>query len=186
MDLTNAAGVVLWTKPPVSEYTFRNYAYAVLSNTAIDTGLAIKSTDYIFVDFETQQQPRYGSIFYAGKTNIVRAYFDGSNVQAKVGWYNTNVAETVIGSRLSITFDRQVVTISNGKSINMSAVPTFTPDTNLIFGGLDTFMLYGFKHGTSANHIDRDYTPAIRNSDGTVGFYEKVQGIFIPWGDAAA
>lgn len=46
------------------------------------------------------------------------------------------------------------------QAVDMSGVPSFTADTNVIIGGIGQKMrLRGVKHGTDADKLDRDYGP---------------------------
>lgn len=76
--IVNASGTVIWEKPsePGGDYTFVE-SIVVPSRTTLDTGMACKSTDYYFVDFEPMVATAYGAIIHAGTSKILRVYIDG-------------------------------------------------------------------------------------------------------------
>ena len=182
--IVNASGTVIWEKPsePGGDYTFVE-SIVVPSRTTLDTGMACKSTDYYFVDFEPMVATAYGAIIHAGTSKILRVYIDGKNIQMKVDWYNQNTATAAVGTRLNMSFANQITYLNGAQKTNMSGASAFTPDTNVIIGGLGAqFRLYGCKHGSSADNLDFDYVPAVRNNDNVAGLYDNISGEFLPFG----
>lgn len=185
--ITNAVGNVIWEKPnePSEDYTFIE-SLIIPSRATLDTGMACTSMDYYFIDFEPMVATAYGAVIHAGSSKILRVYVDGKNIQMKVDWYNQNTVTAVVGTRLNMAFANQITYLNGVQKTNMSGVPTFTPDTNVIIGGLGAqFRLYGCKHGSSADSLDFNYVPAVRNSDNVAGLYDNITGVFIPYGTAS-
>lgn len=183
-QIADASGTVLWKKQSGGEYTSVEYIN-VPASAKIDTGVAIVSSDYIYVDFAPMQATMYGTIWYAGTSKVMRVYIDGSSIQGKIDWYNQTMGTTSVGTRVNMTFAKQVVTISTGKTTSMAGVPSFTPNTNLTLGGINgKWRFYGLEHGSSADALDLDYVPVVRNSDGAAGMYDNITKTFTPYGTA--
>ena len=179
----SSGGVTLWKKS-FGEYTFVG-SIDVPAGTKLDTGLTCKSGDYFYVDFGMIVSTAYGTIFYAGTSNNLRVYVDGTNLQLKIGWYNQNVATTSAGTRYTAAFEGQIAYLNGVQKASMAGVPAFTPDTNLMLGGLNNrWRLYGFKHGATADSLDLDCVPAVRNSDSVAGLYDNISKAFKPYGTA--
>lgn len=184
MQIADASVAVLWKKQSSGEYTIVEYIN-VPTSAKIDTGVAIVSSDYIYIDFAPMQATMYGTIWYAGTSKVIRVYIDGSSIQGKIDWYNQTMDTTSVGTRVNMTFAKQVVTISTGKTTNMAGVPSFTAETNLILGGVNgKWQFYGLKHGSGADALDLDYVPVVRNSDGVAGVYDNITKTFTPYGTA--
>ena len=180
--ITDAAGTVLWKKP--SAYTFVK-SLNISSLAVLDTGAACKSTDYMSIDFAIRAASTYGAVVHAGKSKIMRFYMDGTKLQAKVDWYNQAIATVSAGTRYQVHLVGQKAFLNGAQVVDMSGVPSFTADTNVIIGGIGHIMrLWGVKHGTDANKLDRDMVPAVRNSDQTAGLYDRVSKKFYPYGSA--
>ena len=180
--ITDAAGTVLWKKP--SAYTFVE-SLDIPAKAVLDTGAACKSTDYLSIDFAPLTATTYGSVVHAGTSKIMRFYLDGKKLQAKVDWYNQAIATVSAGTRYQVYLAGQKAFLNGAQAVDMSAVPSFTADTNVIIGGIGQKMrLWGVKHGTDADKLDRDMVPAVRNSDQTAGLYDQVSKKFYPYGSA--
>lgn len=181
-QIANAAGAILWKKASGGDYTLIDSLY-IPRGSKLDTGIPVKSADLLYVDFAPLAATQYGTIVYAGTSKIMRVYIDGKNIQGKIDWYNTPVATASAGTRLNISFENQIIYVNGVQKVNMSTVGAFTADTNLIIGGLGTqWQLFGVKHGVSAENLDYDAVPAVRNSDQTAGLYDKISQTFTPYG----
>ena len=180
--ITDAAGTVLWKKP--SAYTFVE-SLDIPARDVLDTGAACKSTDYLSIDFAPLAATTYGAVVHAGTSKIMRFYLDGKKLQAKVDWYNQAIATVSAGTRYQVYLAGQKAFLNGAQAVDMSGVPSFTADTNVIIGGIGQKMrLWGVKHGTDADKLDRDMVPAVRNSDQTAGLYDQVSKKFYPYGSA--
>jgi hypothetical protein len=186
--ITNAAGVVLWQKQSTNAYTFID-SLDIPKSTSFDTGAPCTSADYMYVDWAPLAAITYGAVVHAGNTKIMRFYIDGNNgVYGKVDWYNQQIWKpVVVGERHNMHIVGQKVFLDGVQKVNMTAVPAFTADTNLIIGGPNqAIRLWGVKHGTNESTLDRDYVPAIRNADNAAGLYDQITGEFTPYGSATA
>lgn len=182
--ITNAAGTVLWQKPAADEYTFIP-SLDIPAGATLDTGVACKSTDYMFVAWAPLAATTYGAVIHAGNTKNMRFYIDGANgVYGKIDWYNQQIWKpVVVGESHQMWMTEQKVFMDGTQKVNMTGVPAFNADTNMIVGGANqAIRLYGVKHGTDESTLDRDYVPAIRNSDGAAGLYDNISGEFVPYG----
>lgn len=180
--ITDAAGTVLWKKP--SAYTFVE-SLDIPARAVLDTGAACKSTDYLSIDFAPLAATTYGTVVHAGTSKIMRFYLDGKKLQAKVDWYNQDIATVSAGTRYQVYLAGQKAFLNGAQAVDMSGVPPFNADTNVIIGGIGQKMrLWGVKHGTDADKLDRDMVPAVRNSDQTAGLYDQVSKKFYPYGSA--
>lgn len=185
-QIAQSTGAVLWRKQSAAEYTFIE-SIDVPSRGTLDTGIACSSGDYLYVDFAPLAATQYGAVVHAGSSKIMRVYIDGANIQAKIDWYNQTIATAVAGTRLNITFAAQVVYLNGTKKVDMSGVSAFTADTDVILGGVGAALrIYGCKHGSSAEALDMDLVPAIRNSDSVAGLYDSISKTFQPFGAATA
>lgn len=184
--IRDAAGTVLWQKPSADEYTFIE-SIDVPKSVSFDAGVACKSADYMYIDWAPLAATSYGSVIHAGASPVMRFYIDGANgVYGTISWYNQQIWKpVVVGERHTMHMVGQKVFMDGVQKVNMSSVPAFTADTNLIVGGANqAIRLWGVKHGTDESTLDRDYVPAIRNSDGAAGLYDNISGEFVPYGTA--
>ena len=79
----------------------------------------------------------------------------------------------------------QKVFLDGIQKIDMSKVPAFTANTNVIIGGIGASMiLYGVKHGSNESTLDLDLVPAVRNDDSVAGLYDNITKQFFPYGTA--
>ena len=181
--IADASGAVLWEQAGESgDYTFSE-SLDIPARATLDTGIACKSTDYLYIDFAPLAASIYGAVIHAGSNKIMRFYIDGAKLQAKVDWYTQTIATIASGTRYQVHLAAQKAFLNGTQSVDMSAVSGFTADTNVIIGGIGAKMrLYGVKHGTSAGALDLDMVPAVRNSDGAAGLYDKVSGMFYAYG----
>lgn len=183
-QIADANGNVLWKKAESEEnaYTFVG-SLDIPTSGKIDTGVACNSMDYLYVDFAPLADSIYGTVVYAGTSKIMRFYIDGRKLQAKVDWYNSPIATITSGTRYKAVLLGQKAKLNGTQVVDMSGVPAFDANTNVMVGGLGNRMrLWGVQHGTSENSLDLDMVPAVRNSDQTAGLYDKVSGAFTPFG----
>lgn len=184
--ISDSTGVVLWKKKTGSEYTFID-SITVPSKAVLDTGVGCKSFDYLYIDFAPLAATIYGAVIHAGNSKIMRFYIDGANgIQAKIDWYNQSILKPIIsGERHNMHMVGQKVFLDSIQKVNMSGVPAFTANTNVIIGGIGAKMtLYGVKHGTNESTLDLDLVPAVRNSDSVAGLYDNISKQFFPYGNA--
>lgn len=188
VKITDSRGIVLWKKPSGGDYTFID-SIDVPKSTSFDSGVACKSADYMYIDWAPLAATTYGAVVHAGTSKIMRFYIDGANgVYGKIDWYNQQIWNPiVVGERHQMWLVGQKVFMDGTQKVNMTGVPAFNADTNMIVGGANqAIRLYGVKHGTDESALDRDYVPAIRNSDNVAGMYDNITGEFVPYGTATA
>ena len=183
--ISDSTGVVLWKKSGV-EYTFID-SITVPSKAVLDTGIGCKSNDYLYVDFAPLVDTIYGAVIHAGNSKIMRFYIDGANgIYAKIDWYNQSILKPIIsGERHNMHMAGQKVFLDGIQKVDMSGVPEFTANTNVIVGGIGAKMtLYGVKHGSNESTLDLDLVPAVRNNDSVAGLYDNISKQFFPYGNA--
>lgn len=184
--ITDSLGTVLWQKPAADEYTYIP-SLDIPAGATLDTGVACKSTDYMFVEWAPLAATTYGAVIHAGNTKNMRFYIDGANgVYGKIDWYNQQIWKpVVVGESHQMWMTEQKVFMDGVQKVNMSGVSAFTADTNLIIGGANQpIRLYRVEHGTIADTPERQWYPVVRNSDGVVGLYDQIYDEFLPYGTA--
>lgn len=186
VKIRDSLGTVLWQKQSGGDYTFID-SIDVPKSTSFDSGATCKSADYMYIDWAPLATTTYGAIVHAGTTKIMRFYIDGGNgVYGKIDWYNQAIWKpVVVAERHKMWMVGQKVFMDGTQKVNMTGVPAFTADTNVIVGGQgQPIRLWGVKHGADESTLDRDYVPAIRNSDNVAGMYDNITGEFVPYGTA--
>ena len=184
--ISDSSGIILWQKKSGGDYTFID-SITVPSKTTLDTGVGCKSSDYLYIDFAPLASTIYGAVIHAGTSKIMRFYIDGANgIYAKIDWYNHVILKPVVsGERHNMHMVGQKVFLDGIQKINMSRVPAFTANTNVIVGGIGASMiLYCAKHGSNESTLDLDLVPAIRNNDSVAGLYDNITKQFFPYGTA--
>lgn len=184
MKITDSSGIILWQKKSGGDYTFID-SITVPSRATLDTGVGCKSSDYLYIDFAPLAATIYGAVIHAGTSKIMRFYIDGANgVYGKIDWYNHVILKPVVsGERHNMHMVGQKVFLDGVQKVNMSRVPAFTANTNVIVGGIGAKMtLYGAKHGSNESTLDLDLVPAVRNSDSVAGLYDNIAKQFFPYG----
>lgn len=186
IKIADSTGRILWQKKTGGDYTFID-SITVSARATLDTGVACKSSDYLYIDFAPLAATIYGAVVHAGTSKIMRFYIDGANgIYGKIDWYNQAILKPVVsGERHNMHMVEQKVFLDGTQKVDMSGVPAFTADTNVIIGGINQAMtLYGVKHGTDESTLDLDLIPAIRNSDSVAGLYDNIGKQFFPYGTA--
>lgn len=182
VKIINSAGTVLWKKSSGGAYTFVD-SIDIPARATLDTGIAHNSMAYWSIDFALLADSAYGAVIHAGSSKITRFYIDGKSLQGKVDWYNQTIASLTSGARHRAYMQGQKVFLDGAQKADMSTVPSFDADTNVIIGGVGQSMrLWGVQHGTDANTLDADYVPAVRNNDQVAGLYDQVSTAFFPLG----
>lgn len=184
--ISDSTGVVLWKKKSGGEYTFID-SITVPSKAVLDTGVGCKSSDYLYIDFAPLAATIYGAVIHAGNSKIMRFYIDGANgIYAKIDWYNQSILKPIIsGERHNMHMVGQKVFLDGIQKVDMSGVPEFTANTNVIVGGIGAKMtLYRVKHGSNESTLDLDLVPAVRNNDSVAGLYDNISKQFFPYGNA--
>ncbi len=184
--IADSSGIILWQKKSGGDYTFID-SITVPARTTLDTGVGCKSSDYLYIDFAPLAATIYGAVIHAGTSKIMRFYIDGANgIYGKIDWYNQVILKPVVsGERHSMHMVGQKVFLDGVQKVNMSGVPAFTADTNVIVGGIGASMkLYSVKHGSDESTLDLDLIPAIRNSDSVAGLYDNISKQFFVYGTA--
>lgn len=183
--ITDVSGVVLWKKSGGGEYTFVD-SLDIPASTTLDTGVTCKSSDYMFVEWAPLAATTYDAVIHAGNTKNMRFYIDGANgVYGKIDWYNQQIWKpVVVGESHQMWMTEQKVFMDGVQKVNMSGVPAFTADTNLIIGGANQpIRLYGVKLGTSESDLSLDLVPCVRNTDKVAGLYNVITQQFSPYGN---
>lgn len=186
VKITDRLGAVLWQKPAEDKYTIIG-SLDIPAGATLDLGVACKSSDYMYVNWAPLAATTYGAVIHAGNSKNMRFYVDGANgVYGKIDWYNQQIWKpVVVGEQHEMWMTEQKVFMDGVQKVNMSGVPAFTADTNLIIGGTNQpIRLYRVEHGPSADNIERQWYPVVRNSDGVVGLYDQVYDEFLPYGTA--
>lgn len=184
MKITDSSGIILWQKKSGGDYTFID-SITVPSRATLNTGVGCKSSDYLYIDFAPLADTIYGAVIHAGTSKIMRFYIDGANgVYGKIDWYNHVILKPVVsGERHNMHMVEQKVFLDGVQKVDMSKVPAFTANTNVIIGGIGASMiLYGAKHGSNESTLDLDLVPAVRNSDSVAGLYDNITKQFSPYG----
>ena len=155
----------------------------------IDTGVIATNNTVVKAELFTNYSGNknwFGGSAYSSNNNFVFNSWSQNQIEYQYGasdnWYRPNVGDDVVGKKFTVEYGNGSIKINNDKKVDLPT-DTFTDTKNLhlftrngssgnISGRVYSFKIY------NGYYLIRNFVPAVRNSDNTVGLYDEVNDVF--------